>query len=120
IVVYGGDGTVGDVAAGMLDSEVPLAIVPGGTANALAVGLGIDPVLERAVEQIFESTPRAIDLGRANDELFILRANMGLSIETQATREDKERLGLLAYVTASIEVLGNPSNIQFEMTIDGQ
>ncbi len=41
VAVYGGDGTVAEVASGLIGSEVPLAIFPGGTANVMSVELGI-------------------------------------------------------------------------------
>ena len=118
IVAYGGDGTVGDVAGGMLNSSVPLAILPGGTANALAQGLGIVPTLEEATEQIFDSQPDFMDLGQANDEIFILRADVGLTLEAQATREMKDRLGVLAYIAASVQALGQPQKATYHLKID--
>src|SRR4051794_19444696 len=49
VAVYGGDGTVMEVATGLSGSDVPLAIFPGGTANVMAVELGIPGALEEAV-----------------------------------------------------------------------
>ena len=120
IVAYGGDGTVGDVAAGLMESDVPLAILPGGTANALATGLGISQNLEAAAGQIFTSTASPLDMGEANGEKFILRADMGLTVQALASREMKDRLGILSYVTSTIEALGNSPQIHFKMTIDNQ
>ena len=120
VIAYGGDGTVGDVAAGLIESEVPLAILPGGTANALATGLGISPDLATAAEQIFDSTPSPIDMGETSGKKFILRADMGLTVQALASREMKDRLGILSYVTSTIEALGNSSQIHFNMTIDNQ
>ena len=41
VAVYGGDGTVSEAASGLVGSNVPLAIFPGGTGNAIALALGI-------------------------------------------------------------------------------
>jgi YegS/Rv2252/BmrU family lipid kinase len=120
VAAYGGDGTVGEVAAGLIESDVPLAILPGGTANALATGLGIAANLETAVAQIFTSTASPLDMGKANGETFILRADMGLTVQALASRDMKDRLGILAYVTATIEALGNLPQIHFSMSIDDQ
>ena len=120
VAAYGGDGTVGDVAAGLIGSEVPLAILPGGTANALATGLGIGPNLETAAEQIYSSSPQPMDMGTANGKHFILRADMGLTVQALASREVKDRLGVLGYITTTIEALGNPPQIHFQLQVDNQ
>ncbi len=48
VASYGGDGTVMEVARGVMGSPVPLAILPGGSANLMAVELGIPKDLEQA------------------------------------------------------------------------
>ncbi|HLV36939.1 MAG TPA: diacylglycerol kinase family protein [Spirillospora sp.] len=119
---YGGDGTVGEVARGLIGSEVPLAVLPGGTGNSLAVSLRIPINLADAVKSIFESTVQPIDLGEANGQRFILRADSGVStrMTQQTSREMKDRFGLLAYVIGAIQALGQPEQIIYRMTIDGE
>jgi diacylglycerol kinase (ATP) len=119
---YGGDGTVGEVARGLIGSEVPLAILPGGTGNSLAVSLRIPINLADAARSIFESVVQPIDLGEANGQRFILRADSGVStrMTQQASREMKDRFGLLAYVIGAIQALGQPEQITYRLTIDGE
>src|SRR4051812_17465223 len=81
LVVAGGDGTIGPVAdlAGRLD--VPLGVVPGGTANdfARATGLPLDPV-EAAVVAVTGSRLRRFELGRLGDgRPFVNVASAGLA-----------------------------------------
>lgn len=120
IAAYGGDGTIGDVASGMVNSETPLAILPGGTGNALAKGLGISPDLHAALEQIFSGSVQQIDMAKAADQVFILRADMGISTITtrDASQELKERLGILAYFISTVQGLGDMQPIDFRLTID--
>ena len=122
IAAYGGDGTVGDIASGMIGSTIPLAILPGGTGNALAKGLAIPVPLQEAAEKIFSSKPQPIDMGRANGQTFILRADMGLTTSTtrDASQESKERLGMLAYLAAAIQSLDDIQPVEFHLAIDGQ
>ncbi len=122
VAAYGGDGTVGEVARGLVGTNVPLAVLPGGTGNSLAVSLRIPINLAAAAELIFNSVPQAIDLGEANGEQFILRADMGVStrMTQQASRDMKDRFGMLAYVIGAIQALGQPEQITFRMTIDGE
>jgi YegS/Rv2252/BmrU family lipid kinase len=65
ILACGGDGTINEVINGLATRDVPLGILPGGTANILAreVGLPLDPV--RAAAQFARWTPRRIPLGKA-------------------------------------------------------
>src|SRR5260221_13540604 len=105
VAVHGGDGTVGEVAAGLVDSTVPMAIVPGGTANAMSIELGIpsDPAEACALVASEDSQVRQVDMGQVGDHYFVLRVGMGLEAEMvkNASREGKAQMGNLAYVVAA-------------------
>lgn len=124
VAVFGGDGTVAEVASGLVGSEVPLAILPGGTGNVMATELGIPRHLNRAARLIFDerSRLRPIDLGQIGEQCFLLRASVGFeaAVAEKASREMKDRFGLLAYGIAVVQALGEPLAARYRLTIDGQ
>lgn len=78
VAVYGGDGTVSEVACGLVGSEVPLAVLPGGTSNVLARELSIPLDLAAAEKLLLEGRPRNVRVLRANGRPFLLWAGVGL------------------------------------------
>jgi YegS/Rv2252/BmrU family lipid kinase len=124
VVVYGGDGSVMEVASGLMHSEVPMAIIPGGTANVLAIDLGIprDLVEATALAVNVESAVRKIDLGQIGDNYFILRAGLGLeaAMVAGADRERKDRLGVLAYGLSALEALADPIVATYQLSFGDQ
>jgi diacylglycerol kinase (ATP) len=118
---YGGDGTQMEVANGLLGSGVPQAILPGGTGNAMAHDLGIPLSLKEAATLMVTSLKRrAIDLARIGEQVFMLRAYTGVSAEQAATREEKNKLGQLAYIQASLKFLTTMKASKYRARVDGQ
>jgi diacylglycerol kinase family enzyme len=78
VAVCGGDGTVSEAAASLLGTGVPLAILPGGTSNVLALELGIPFDLDKAKQLILGGAPKDLRAGLANDRPFLLMAGVGL------------------------------------------
>jgi diacylglycerol kinase family enzyme len=72
ILVLGGDGTINEVINGMhggavgglLGSDVHLGVLPGGTANVLAMELGLGSNLERAIDRLSGCAPKRVSLGK--------------------------------------------------------
>src|SRR5512147_345427 len=79
VAAYGGDGTVMEVARGLMGLETPMAIFPGGTANLMSVELGIPKDLTEAVAVAADenSLIKSIDVGKVEDGYFLLRVGMG-------------------------------------------
>jgi len=88
IVVAGGDGTINEVINGLLSSEdpetkeIPVSIIPIGTANVLAKELGIPEDIDGAIHRLLSGSARKISLGRINSRYFSLMAGIGFDGET--------------------------------------
>jgi diacylglycerol kinase (ATP) len=114
VVAAGGDGTVNEIVEGMVHSEVPLAILPGGTANVLAMEMTLGKNLERVAERLGELRPHRISVGHVTCDggriarHFLLMAGIGVDahIVYHVSGSLKARIGKLAYWVAGCRVLG--------------
>lgn len=79
LVLGGGDGTVSSVVDHLVGRDVPLALLPLGTANSFARTLGIPIDLDEAVNLIAAGTRRRVDLGLIGNDHFANCAAMGLA-----------------------------------------
>ncbi len=107
VVAAGGDGTMNGVADGVIQTGLPLGVLPMGTANDLARTLGIPTDLNAAAAVIAAGRLQRIDVGEVNEHAFFNVASIGLSAELAAslTPERKRRFGRLAYALTAINVL---------------
>jgi YegS/Rv2252/BmrU family lipid kinase len=85
VCAIGGDGTVNETINGLAGTEVPLAIVPTGTVNVLAMELGIPLEPPDAVKLLDMGTMSWIDLGLAGDRYFGLMAGVGMDAAVVAS-----------------------------------
>jgi diacylglycerol kinase (ATP) len=85
VCAIGGDGTVNETINGLAGTEVPLAIVPTGTVNVLAMELGIPLEPPDAVKLLEVGTISWIDLGLAGDRYFGLMAGVGMDAAVVAS-----------------------------------
>ncbi len=124
VAAYGGDGTVAEVASGLIGTNTPLAILPGGTANVMSVELGIPTDLAQACRVAcgVDSILRAIDMGEVNGHHFVLRVGVGFEADMveQADRELKNRFGVFAYLWSAVQNLTQPTISHYQLTIDGK
>ena len=111
ILIAGGDGTVDRVVNHMkkLCVNLPIAILPTGTANDFAKIIGMSLDIEVACKQILNSKGRNIDLGKINDKYFINVASTGLFTDISQTIDInlKNTIGKLAYYVKALEQLPN-------------
>ena len=124
VVVCGGDGTVMSAvnALGKMETDLRLAIVPGGTANLLARALGVPLDVEGAMSVALEGDERRIDMGVCGDTLFALGLGLGLTekLVSKSSSEEKEKLGKWAYVKSMLEEIGaQPTTFTYTLD-DGQ
>ena len=122
VVAVGGDGTVSEVAAGLVGSAVPLGIVPAGSTNIVAQEHGIPSSLNSAVQLLFRPHRLTVrDLGQCGDRVFLHMAGAGLDARffQRTNRQLKRHVGWLAYIPAAALALAEPSACVV-VTADGE
>jgi diacylglycerol kinase family enzyme len=102
VIVGGGDGSIRTVASVLAGSGVALGILPLGTLNHFAKDLGIPTTMDGAVGVIAKGTPRSVDLGEVNGEIFINNSSIGIYPYLVFERERKRRRERLSKWTAMI------------------
>ena len=131
VVAIGGDGTVREAAGALVGTDIPLAIVPGGTGNVLAGTLGLGG-MSGAMRVIRAGASRRLDLGRAHwgavgettaahERLFTVACGMGFDARVMAAAEHewKRRLRFGAYIGAAVREAVRLRPTTFHIEADG-
>jgi diacylglycerol kinase family enzyme len=127
VLVAGGDGTINEVAEGLVHTAVPLGILPAGTANVLASEMKLTSRLERAAERLRDSRPHRISVGHLTCENgkvsrhFLMMAGIGLDAHVvyRVSAPLKARAGKAAYWVAGWSLLGRRL-AEFQVEVNGR
>ncbi|HEY2957122.1 MAG TPA: diacylglycerol kinase family protein [Actinomycetota bacterium] len=100
VMVAGGDGTVMACVTALAGTDVPLAVLPGGTGNLLANNLEIPRELDGALEVALRGDRRRLDVGAVGDDRFVIMCGIGFdaAMLRDADSKLKARIGAVAYV----------------------
>ena len=98
VVAVGGDGTVNEVAKGLVGTSSRLAIIPVGSGNGLARHLGIPMTCADAVHTVFEGRSQLIDAGKINDEYFFCTAGIGFDAVVGERFNNSTTRGIMSYM----------------------
>ena len=124
IVAAGGDGTIAGVTSGLIDTGVTLGVLPMGTFNFVARGLGIPEDPAEALEIALEGTARPIAVGDINGRIFLNNASLGAYATVLDVREGvykqwgRSRLAAYWSVVKAMLTLYRP--LHMEVTVDGR
>ena len=97
VVAVGGDGTVREVAEGLLGRAIPLAILPAGTENLVAKQFQIDASPVRLVGTLMNPTIREIDVGLVGQRVFLVVVGVGFDAEV-VRRLSRRRRGNITHL----------------------
>jgi diacylglycerol kinase family enzyme len=100
ILVAGGDGTIATAAALVANTDVELAILPGGTLNHFAKDHGIPTDLDEATTAAAGGVTVDVDIGYVNDCVFLNTSSIGAYVTFVRDREKLEKY--LGYTIASV------------------
>src|SRR4051812_20154001 len=123
VVVCGGDGSIAPVAARAGELGVPLAVIPGGTANDFARANGLPSDLDAGVRLAATGTvTRALELGRlSTGRPFVNVASVGLSsVAGRRAQPLKSRFGPLAYGLGAVRAAAGGRPLSARVRVDGE
>jgi diacylglycerol kinase (ATP) len=122
VVIGGGDGTLSGAAESLVETQLPLGILPLGTANDLARTLAIPLDLSGACSVILDGVQHRIDLGRVNERYYFNVASLGLSVLVAKNLRSqlKRRWGLLAYAIIAARALRRERSFRAKIACDGR
>jgi diacylglycerol kinase (ATP) len=126
VLAVGGDGTVHETVNGLVAAApgrptVPLGIVPLGSGNDFVKLVGLPPGDGRlAAERLLRASPRQVDVGSMNGELFTNGVGIGFDARVAAAAQRVERLrGMAIYAWAVLQVLSSHRTPRMRVSIDG-
>jgi diacylglycerol kinase (ATP) len=121
VIVGGGDGSLNAAADGLVETGLPLGVIPMGTANDFARTMQIPVDLVEAAKTIAQGHKRRIDLGWVNGKHFFNVASLGLTVKItrELSHDVKSRWGVLAYPLTALRVLWNHRPFHAEIRANG-
>lgn len=122
VIVGGGDGTLISMMEGLIESKLPMGILPLGTFNDLAKTLNVPVDLREACDIIAGGGQLQLDVGWVNGKHFINEASIGISthIARRQTTEVKRRFGFLAIAGTTLQTLRYSRPFHAQIQYDGK
>lgn len=121
VVSVGGDGTAFEVACGLMNTGVPMGIIPAGTGNDFIKTVGLPKKPLDALEFILTHDARPVDVGGLNDRLFLNVCGTGFDVTVldYTTAAKKYCRGLLPYLIGLIRGIAHYKPVYVRFTADG-
>ena len=122
VVSVGGDGTAGEVAAGLTGTGKPMGIIPAGTGNDFIKSVNIPNDPDKAMEILLTGKQDRIDTGVVNDHFFLNVCGTGFDVTVldYAEAEKKKHRGLTPYLLGLIKAIFHYRSVRLNLIADGE
>jgi diacylglycerol kinase (ATP) len=120
VVAVGGDGTLQMMAEILAGSGIPLAFLPAGSANGMAVELDLPPEPEKRFALAMEGEARSMDMIRVNGHCSIHLSDIGLNAQLVKYFDQGDRRGMWGYVREAWNVWRRKEKFKLEIRTDGK
>ena len=120
LLVLGGDGTISEVAKGLIGSPIPVAAIPCGSGNDIAGTLGIPRELDKAVEILFDPGFVQMDLFKDQETVYVETIGCGFvaDVVSSVVRLSKILHGSIAYFAGVLETMSKFRASKYKITVD--
>jgi YegS/Rv2252/BmrU family lipid kinase len=120
VVAVGGDGTVNEVAKGLLHSTIPMGILPKGSGNGLARHLGISTSISESLTTLFQSQIIAMDTFRMNGKISLNVSGIGFDGHVANLFSKNKKRGLKGYAKLTLREFIRFKEFEAEITTENQ
>jgi diacylglycerol kinase (ATP) len=120
IVAVGGDGTINEVAAKVMQQQKILGVIPFGSGNGLARFLKIPMNTVKAIKVINTCKVSVIDTATFNDKCFFNMAGMGFDAHISSVFAGNKGRGLSGYVKLGLKEVLSYKSQKYRIVIDGK
>ena len=120
VVAVGGDGTINEVARGLVNSNTALAVIPRGSGNGFANYFNISKDPAKAIRVINKTNIKPIDTGRFNDKLFLCVAGLGFDAKVAHAFDNHHRRGFWAYIQLTLQEYTRYKPATYEINYKGK
>ena len=120
VVAVGGDGTVNEVARGIVGTEKALGIIPCGSGDGLARHLGLSHNIEKAIRTIEQGECKRMDTAEINGRLFLSVCGVGFDAVVSERFANNGKRGLASYIKLGLDTLRSYKPEKYTIEIDGQ
>lgn len=118
VVAVGGDGTIKSVAEHLVDTGIPLGILPAGSANGMARELNIPQDIDGSLQLLIDGQNRPIDCIDVNGELCIHLSDIGLNAQLVRYYQRNNLRGKLGYLKSVVNVLRQRRLLKVSINLD--
>ena len=120
IVAVGGDGTVNEVARGIVGTDKVLGIIPCGSGDGLALHLGLSRRYKQALNTILAGNVQKIDSGVINDKPFFSVCGIGFDATVSERFAKSGKRGLMTYINIGLKTWNEYTPEKYKVEIDGE
>ncbi len=119
VVASGGDGTVNEVACAMVNTDIPMGILPAGSGNGLARCLGISMSYALALRTIIRGNTKLMDVANVNEIMYTSIAGIGFDAHVAQRFAESSLRGMISYMQIILNEFSSYKPISYKLTIDG-
>lgn len=119
VVAVGGDGTVNEVARGLIGTKTPLGIIPVGSGNGLARDLGIPVNIKKSTNLLVDGKLKKIDVCHFSNDWFLCTSGIGFDAGVADKMAKSTTRGFLRYIQLTIQESIAFKSFRIKMKMDG-
>lgn len=120
VVAVGGDGTVNEVARGLVGSDKALGIIPCGSGDGLARHLGLSHNIDKAIAAIERGECKSMDAAEVNGRLFFSVCGVGFDAVVSERFAKSGKRGLKNYIKQGLMTWKDYAPEEYIIEIDGE